>query len=140
MPDLIHGEERQISRHIIEKSIHFEIETMEVHPMSIYLFNRRTFLVGSLALGLALFSISATQAAAQASGKSAPSVSTRDVGNVAAGAVEDTLNACLSRIPTDASTGQRLIAETSCHRDEMDRKIIQAVPETEYASVNRRKE
>lgn len=108
--------------------------------MSIYLFNRRTFLIGSLALGLALIGLPATQATDQLSGKAASSVSTRDVGNVAAGAVEDTLKACLSRIPTDASTGQRLIAETSCQRDEMDRKVIQAVPETEYASVNRRKE
>ena len=108
--------------------------------MSIYLFNRRTFLIGSLALGLALISISATQAADRASGKSAPSVSTRDVGNVAASAVEDTLKACLSRIPRDASIDQRLISETSCNRDEMDRKVIQAVPETEYASANRRKE
>jgi hypothetical protein len=32
------------------------------------------------------------------------------------------------------SIGQRMIAETSCHRDEMDRKVIQAVPETDYAS------
>jgi len=51
-----------------------------------------------------------------------------------AGALKDTLKACLSRIPKDASISQRMIAETSCHRDETDRKVIQVVPETEYAS------
>ncbi len=47
---------------------------------------------------------------------------------VAAGAVEDTLRACMARIPKDASIGQRMIAEQSCGRDESDRKPFQAVP------------
>lgn len=105
--------------------------------MSPFLFNRRTLLVASLAFGLALMAwlpALPTQAADQASGKSDSSVSTRDVGNVAAGALKDTLKACLSRIPKDVSISQRMIAETSCHRDETDRKVIQGVPETEYAS------
>jgi hypothetical protein len=105
--------------------------------MSPFLFNRRTFLVASLAFGLALMAwlpALPTQAADQASEKSASSVSTQDAGKVAAGAVKDTLKACLSRIPKDASIDQRMIAETSCHRDETDRKVIQVVPETEYAS------
>ena len=33
---------------------------------------------------------------------------------MASGAVEDTLKACLGRIPLDASDGQRLLAEQSC--------------------------
>jgi len=41
---------------------------------------------------------------------------------VAAGAVEDTLSACMSRIPSDASSGQRMLAEKSCERDEAARK------------------
>lgn len=105
--------------------------------MSTFPLNPRTILVASLAFGLALMAwlpVLPTQAADQASKKSAASVSARDAGHVAAGAVEDTLKACLSRIPKDASTGQRMIAETSCYRDETDRKVIQAVPETEYAS------
>jgi hypothetical protein len=36
--------------------------------------------------------------------------------------VEDTLNACLSRIPSDASAGQRMLAEESCKRDQANRK------------------
>jgi hypothetical protein len=43
-------------------------------------------------------------------------------GGVAAGAVEDTLSACMSRIPSDASEGQRLVAEESCKRDQANRK------------------
>ena len=41
---------------------------------------------------------------------------------VAAGSVEDTLSACMSRIPSDASEGQRQLAEKSCERDQANRK------------------
>ena len=44
------------------------------------------------------------------------------VPGVAAGAVEDTLQACMARIPRDASIGQRMMAEQGCWRDESDRK------------------
>jgi hypothetical protein len=76
------------------------------------------------------------QAADQHSAEVEPSVavSAGEISSFGMGVVEDTLNACLARIPKDSTTGQRLIAEDSCHRDEMDRKIIQAVPDTEYAS------
>lgn len=40
---------------------------------------------------------------------------------MAAGAAEDTLDACMARIPKDASIGQRMIAEQGCVRDETDR-------------------
>ena len=33
---------------------------------------------------------------------------------IASGAVEDTLKACLARIPADATAGQRLLAEQGC--------------------------
>lgn len=105
--------------------------------MNSFLFNRRTILVASLAFGVALMAwlpALPAQKADQASGKSPSSASTRDAGKVAAAAVKDTLKACLSRISKDASIDQRITAETSCHRDEMDRKEIQVVPETEYAS------
>jgi hypothetical protein len=49
-------------------------------------------------------------------------------GDLAAGAAEDTLDACRARIPNDASIGQVMIAEQSCWRDENERKPIQAVP------------
>ena len=45
-----------------------------------------------------------------------------DASGVAAGSVEDTLQACLSRIPSDATEGQRMIAEKSCERDQATRK------------------
>lgn len=50
------------------------------------------------------------------------------VGAAASGTQGDTLQACLSRIPKDASAGQRLIAQRSCERDEADRKEIEIVP------------
>lgn len=49
-------------------------------------------------------------------------------GTAAAGAVEDSLKACLARIPKEATAGQRMIAEQSCQRDETGRRAIDAVP------------
>ena len=54
--------------------------------------------------------------------------------NAAAGAVEDTLQACMARIPTDASIGQRMIAEQSCWRDENDRQPFRSDREARTAS------
>jgi hypothetical protein len=46
--------------------------------------------------------------------------------SIASGASEDSLKACLTRIPKDATEGQRLIAEQSCRRDDGERKPFQA--------------
>ena len=46
----------------------------------------------------------------------------------AAGHAGDTLEACLARIPKDASAGQRMLAEKSCERDHANRKPIDQVP------------
>jgi hypothetical protein len=54
--------------------------------------------------------------------------------NAAAEAVEDTLLACMARIPKDASIGQRMIAEQSCWRDENDRQPFRADPDARTAS------
>jgi hypothetical protein len=54
--------------------------------------------------------------------------------NAAAGAVEDTLQACMARIPKDASIGQRMIAEQSCWRDENDRQPFRSDPDARTAS------
>jgi hypothetical protein len=100
-------------------------------------FSPRMILIESLAFGLAVMAwlpALTPQAADRQPGKSAAPVATHDAGKMAAGAVKDTLKACLSRIPKDVSIDQRMTAETSCHRDEMDRKEIQVVPETEHAS------
>lgn len=45
----------------------------------------------------------------------------KNIDRVAAGAVEDTLDACLARIPTNASAGQKMLAEESCRRDQAAR-------------------
>jgi hypothetical protein len=41
---------------------------------------------------------------------------------IAAGSAEDSLSACMGRIPSDASEGQRQLAEKSCERDQVNRK------------------
>ncbi len=46
----------------------------------------------------------------------------------AAGSAGDTLEACMDRIPKDASAGQRLLSEGSCKRDEAGRQAAAAVP------------
>lgn len=40
------------------------------------------------------------------------------IGDVSPGAVEDTLKACLARIPDNATVGQRMLAELTCQREE----------------------
>lgn len=56
------------------------------------------------------------------SGNGGTSSSTKNIDRIAAGAVEDSLNACLARIPKDASSGQRMLAEESCRRDQAARR------------------
>lgn len=48
---------------------------------------------------------------------------------VAQGAVEDTLEACLARIPDNASAGQRMLAERTCQGEESIRKTIRGGPQ-----------
>ena len=40
----------------------------------------------------------------------------------ASGTVGDTLEACMARIPKDASAGQRMLGEESCRRDQANRR------------------
>jgi hypothetical protein len=47
---------------------------------------------------------------------------------MAAGEVEDTLKACLARIPKDGSAGQRMLAEQSCEQAEGTRKVGHDAP------------
>ena len=83
---------------------------------------RQAILAGTLVLLSAILASSA-QAADKTSAVFTPPDATIPPGNaIAAGASEDSLQACLARIPKDATTGQRLIAEMSCLRDEGDRK------------------
>lgn len=68
------------------------------------------------------------QAEGSPPGKGLPQADATTESRMAAGAVEDSLKACIARIPKDASIGQRMIAEQSCGRDESDRKPFEAVP------------
>lgn len=58
----------------------------------------------------------------------APGFTTTIQPRIATGAVEDTLKACMARIPKDASIGQRMTAEQSCGQDERDRNPFLAIP------------
>lgn len=69
-----------------------------------------------------------TQISAAPVSTNAPSSQVGGLGETASGAVEDTLKGCLSRIPKDASAGQRLIAEASSERGKADRTSINAEP------------
>lgn len=49
-------------------------------------------------------------------------------GVMASGAVEDTLKACVDRIPALASAGQRMLAEQSCAGEDEVRKTLRSAP------------
>jgi hypothetical protein len=51
-----------------------------------------------------------------------------ELGVMASGAVEDTLKACVARIPALASAGQRMLAEQSCAGEEKTRKASGSAP------------
>jgi hypothetical protein len=51
-----------------------------------------------------------------------------ELGVMASGAAEDTLKACMARIPQIASAGQRMLAEQSCAGEEDTRKATQSAP------------
>lgn len=92
--------------------------------------------LASLALGCAEKNTGASPGTA--SGSSSPSaVSPSSTGTVSestghdrvsSGTQGDTLEACLARIPSDASESQRMLATLSCERDARARASIDAVP------------
>lgn len=51
------------------------------------------------------------------------------VPQVASGAVEDSLKACLARIPEKASVGQRLLAERTCQGEDGTRQTMNDAPQ-----------
>jgi hypothetical protein len=95
--------------------------------MRTYRIMKHTVLVAALAVMMSLPALS-TQAADQSLEGAVIIASPGEPGMVAAGAVEDTLKACLARIPTDASAGQRMLAEQSCQQDEVTRTQTEAAP------------
>ncbi len=62
------------------------------------------------------------------SGSSSTSSAAVSSADVASGHFGDSLDACLSRIPSDATDGQRMVAKTTCQRDEAARQPIEVVP------------
>lgn len=90
-----------------------------------------TMLFVVLAASPILFSADPAAAAAEKKKKSnAPSASAQSAGRtlVASGAVEDSQQACLARIPKGATAGQLMLAEQSCKRDQQSRQAAQSVP------------
>jgi len=83
-----------------------------------------------LAVSAAFTAACATPSTESSAPDAAPTetLSTPSRGAAASGTPGDSLQACLARIPKDASAGQRLIAERSCARDEAERKEIDIVP------------
>ena len=90
--------------------------------------NAQPGLMMTLLLGVTLLLASC---AAPSGGRGTPTGSAAPVAGMerpAAGATEDSLSACLARIPGDATAGQRMIAEGSCRRDAASRQAMDAVP------------
>jgi hypothetical protein len=79
-------------------------------------------------LGLAVARAQDRQPATVAPGTDATKDGDTKEEDIAAGAAEDTLRACMARIPKDASIGQVMIAEQGCWRDENERNPMQPVP------------
>ena len=78
--------------------------------------------VGLMLGGCASDGSMGTSGGGSSSGSGATFGEAKNIDRVAAGAVEDNLNACTARIPKDASAGQRMLAEESCRRDQANRR------------------
>lgn len=92
--------------------------------MRIQLFMKRAVLTGCLVMSVILPTIQG-QAADLSTKESPAPLTTGDMNVMASGSVEDTLKLCLARIPKDASSGQRLLAEQSCQGAERTRSTSQ---------------
>ncbi len=85
------------------------------------------FLMSLLTLN-ASWSIPLAHAAEQPTKETMRRAPTVDLSTVAANSVHDTLNACLARIPKDATVGQRLLAEQNCQGEERTRRETEVTP------------
>lgn len=97
--------------------------------MRTYVFVKRSILCSSvllLAFSLSPFCTNANDTHVKGAMIAAPLYKHSDV---ASGAVEDTLKACLARIPDKASVGQRMLAERTCQGEEGIRKTNQGAPQ-----------
>lgn len=86
---------------------------------------KRTILVASMALvplilpGLTLAVPQVTKPMSSAEAQA------QGLTQIAVGSVQDTLKACLGRIPQDASSGQLMLAEQTCQHVDAERTINQ---------------
>ena len=87
----------------------------------------RSLLVAALAL-IPWVAAPSADAAGKAPKASAPPTPSEGRSIVASGAAEDSRQECLARIPKDATSGQRMIAEHSCKRDQESRQQMQDAP------------
>ncbi|HNP60705.1 MAG TPA: hypothetical protein PKM72_07690 [Nitrospirales bacterium] len=98
------------------------------------LFLYASFGLATLTMGCAEMNGGATGASGAPASPTSPSSSAETTAvttgptRVSTGTQGDTLEACISRIPADATAGQRMIATTSCERDAKARTSIDAVP------------
>lgn len=86
--------------------------------------NRTILLVVSLMLFLLILPISSPAADPKVGGRDLAEEHNQGLNQIAVESVEDSQKACLNRIPADASTGQRMLAEQNCQQIESDRKGI----------------
>ena len=80
------------------------------------------FFLMVIASGCASGGMTESSSSGSASGGGTRSSSASNIDRVASGSAEDTVNACLARIPQDASAGQKMLAEESCRRDQAARR------------------
>ena len=77
---------------------------------------------------IASWSIPLANAAEQPVKETAHRAPTTDPNTRAANSVDDTLKACLARIPEVATAGQHLLAEQNCRGEERMRQEAQVTP------------
>ncbi len=94
--------------------------------MNTYILGTRSLLLSSVFVLASILSPVSSQAE---DGRVKGSMILPPVPKIASGAVEDSLKACLARIPEKASAGQRLLAERTCQGEEGTRKTMNDAPQ-----------
>ncbi len=99
------------------------------------LFTKHTIGIFTIALLSASLAAAPVLAQERAPATVAPGSNAMTEEGIAAGSAEDTMGACMARIPKDATIGQIMMAEQGCWRDENERKPMQAVPGARSTSL-----
>ena len=90
--------------------------------MKINLTVSRTIFAGSLML-IPLMLPGFSWAASEVIGKTEPAAFQHSLKQIATDSVEDSLKACLARIPSDASAGQKTLAVDTCKEEDALRNM-----------------